>query len=740
MANDEMVFLNETNSNQPDPAKNQTQTTTSESWTILSVEDDEAYQASLNFSLSDITFQNKPLKILNANSRASAATIISRHPEISLILLDVMMEEDDSGLRLINTIREVLGNKTVRIILLTGQPGVTNCTDAMQEYDIDDYWLKSQFSKDHLKTVIYSNLRTWHHLKMMEDAKKGLQLIIEASQNLAQYRSVPEFANYILATLAGLIGASDGGVICAQLTKNHNPADSKVIASSGSFSIGRKQPNAPLGEDVIQKFKAVWNAKSHLFSDNSSTLYFPASEFSDQSYFCLVKSEHELSEHQIYLLQIFSENVQTNFTNIALFNRLSELAYQDPLLGIYNRNRLIRELDVMSNETWQDSQLIICCIDDYPSLQLALGREFLERCISALYLLLTEQLPNAIMATKIAADKLILVLPNSVECDHTNRLTSQALPIDGVEHRVPLRICHVPLRYIQKNDSVQAITTAEHTLELARRNCVNTLVFSPTQGQSTADRVIQLAELRNALANKELTIALQPKIDLKTDELVGFESLARWTKADGSIIPPDVFIPLAEQAGLIDLLDIQIVEKTLAAMLVLNKADINVTIAINVSVQDLENKKYLASLLQQFEATGISKHQIELEITESKAMLQYQALHKLLSELIDEGFSIAIDDFGTGYSSLSHITELPAQTLKIDRSFVSNLVESQKARHIVVMILRLSKRFGFKVVAEGIETDAQRLMLIKYGCHIGQGYLFAKPMALEDAIAWVKKR
>jgi EAL domain-containing protein (putative c-di-GMP-specific phosphodiesterase class I) len=175
-------------------------------------------------------------------------------------------------------------------------------------------------------------------------------------------------------------------------------------------------------------------------------------------------------------------------------------------------------------------------------------------------------------------------------------------------------------------------------------------------------------------------------------------------------------------------------------MLVLNKADINVTIAINVSVQDLENKKYLASLLQQFEATGISKHQIELEITESKAMLQYQALHKLLSELIDEGFSIAIDDFGTGYSSLSHITELPAQTLKIDRSFVSNLVESQKARHIVVMILRLSKRFGFKVVAEGIETDAQRLMLIKYGCHIGQGYLFAKPMALEDAIAWVKKR
>jgi EAL domain-containing protein (putative c-di-GMP-specific phosphodiesterase class I)/CheY-like chemotaxis protein len=740
MAYDEMEFLNEISNNQIDSTNNQSKTVNSEFWTILSVEDDEAYQASLNFSLTDITFQNKPLKILNANSRASASTIISRHPEISLILLDVMMEEDDSGLRLINTIREVLGNKAVRIILLTGQPGVASCSEVMQDYDIDDYWLKSQINKDHLKTVIYSNLRTWHHLKMMEDAKKGLQLIIEASQNLIRYRTVPEFADHILTTLAGLIGASEGGIICARLTENHTPVDSKIIASSGSFSIDHQLPNDRLNEDVIQKFEAVWNAKSHIFSDNSSTLYFPASEFSDQSYLCLVKSEHELTEHQIYLLQIFSENVQTNFTNIALFNRLSELAYQDPLLGIYNQNRLIRELDVMSAEAWQNSHLIICCIDDYSSLQLALGREFLEKCIISLYFLLIDHLPEAIMATKIAADKLILILPNGVDCQQTSALTEQALPIDGVEHHVPLRICHVPLWYISRNDSVQAITAADHTLELARRNCLNTLVFSPTQQKNAAVRVTQLTELRDALANKELTIALQPKIDLISGELVGFESLARWTKADGSVIPPDVFIPLAEQAGLIDLLDIQIVKKTLAAMTVLNTAGINVTVAINVSIQDLENKKYLASLSQQFEKTGISKHQVELEITESKAMLKYKELHQLLSDLIDEGFSIAIDDFGTGYSSLSHITELPAQTLKIDRSFISNLVESKKARHIVVMILRLSKRFGFKVVAEGIETDAQRLMLIKYGCHIGQGYLFAKPMTLEDAITWVKRR
>ncbi|MFC7003821.1 EAL domain-containing protein [Bowmanella sp. JS7-9] len=731
MTHDEFEFMEE-------PVAHHSDVDKADVWTILSVEDNPAYQQSLNFALSDLRYRGKKLQVLNANSRTSAATMISQHPEICIILLDVVMEEDDSGLRLVNTIREVLGNKMVRIVLLTGQPGMAPRQNIMEDYDIDDYWVKSKLNKENLQTIVYSNIRTWLHLRMLDEAQRGLQLIIEASQQLDQCRELPVFSDHVLATLGGLIGAAEGGIICARQSEQDEYTTGKILAASGKFSKLKKQQLDAIEPELHAQFEQLWQAKQHIFEDNRSLLYFPSTEFTGEAYLCMVCSEKPLTDQQIYMLQIFSENVQSNFKNIALFNRLSELAYMDPLLGVFNRNRLQRELNVLSSRHWYASELIVCSLEDFPSLYLTFGRDFINRCVSAVYTMLSDNLPGLMISARIGQDRLALLTNNTISIELPEQLSFQAVPVDGIDHRLPLRFGVVRLSSVSINNGEAAIHAAEHALELARKLNQTTYYFDSEVEQHAAQRVTQLTKLRQAIANRDFHIALQPKIEFATNKLAGFEALARWTDSEGKMNPPDQFIGLAEQAGIIELLDIQIVELAFAAIIRLQQEGINVPVAINVSIRDLASKHYVEQLKQFPQKFDVSPTFIELEITETEAMKHYDQFIKVLSELKNLGYRVAIDDFGTGYSSLAHITELPAEVLKIDGSFVRNIGKTNSANHVIEMIMRLGNRFNFEVVAEGVETEEQKQLLREMGCHIGQGYLFARPMPLDDVIKWSK--
>ena len=721
----------------PEPESVQ-QPTTDTGWVVLSVEDNPAYQQSLVFALSDMRFRDKPITLITANSRQAAATLISQRSDINVILLDVVMEEDDSGLRLVNTIREVFGNKTVRIVLLTGQPGVAPRLDVMQSYDIDDYWLKSKMNKDSLQTVLFSNLRTWHHLNMLEEAKKGLQLIISASQHLDSKRSLPDFADHVLATLANLIGAAKGGIVCTIQAEGQTPFAETVLAASGHFESLRDTKSRGFTEQIAQLITRAMESHSHVFEDDINVLYFANPSVTDTAYICVADAAESLNEQQIYLMQVFSENVQTNFTNIALFNRLSELAYKDPVLGIFNLNRLHRELQVIDAEQWDESQLIACCIDEYASMQLTFGSQFMHKFLLAVYQFLTDLLPDSYMQAKIADDKIVFITEHPVDVDYLRHHASHPIRVDGVEHRLPLRFSTVALNLTDKHNSELLISTALHTIELARSKKVGALTCTVNPEEEAARRVHDINRLTCTIAQNLFQIHLQPKIDLVDKTLVGFEALARWQTKEGDFIPPDKFIHLAEQAGLIGQVDSCIAELAAQALETLQQHGIHLPIAINLSVLDFDDEFYLDRILQKFTRRSLDTGLVEIEITESAAMEHYHQLHSQLIDAIERGFKVAIDDFGTGYSSLSHITELPATSLKIDRSFVSNLGVEQKAGHVVDMILRLSQRFGFTVVAEGIESDAQAELLRKAGCQVGQGYLFAKPMPLNDVIAWVR--
>jgi EAL domain-containing protein (putative c-di-GMP-specific phosphodiesterase class I)/ActR/RegA family two-component response regulator len=240
--------------------------------------------------------------------------------------------------------------------------------------------------------------------------------------------------------------------------------------------------------------------------------------------------------------------------------------------------------------------------------------------------------------------------------------------------------------------------------------------------------------LRTAIATGQLVLHYQPMMRLSTREVVGFEALVRWNHPTRGLVPPDAFIPLAEEHGLID--DLTWCVLRMAVEQAANWAETwRVPIAVNLSVSNLNDEAFpdkLSLLCREF---GVSANQIILELTETATSYDATRLKTILSRIRLKGFRLAIDDFGIGYSSMMRLRSLPFSELKIDKSFVTEMLHSEDAGIIVEAILALGGAFRMDVIAEGIETEAQLAGLIRRGAQVGQGYLLGRPAPAGEATA-----
>jgi EAL domain-containing protein (putative c-di-GMP-specific phosphodiesterase class I) len=242
-------------------------------------------------------------------------------------------------------------------------------------------------------------------------------------------------------------------------------------------------------------------------------------------------------------------------------------------------------------------------------------------------------------------------------------------------------------------------------------------------------------DLRYAVDRSELALHYQPIIDLSDGRLVGFEALLRWYHSELGMIPPNKFIPIAEDSGLIKPITVWILAE--AARQVYKWQALapdyrSLMVSINISGKHLGNNDLIDDVQRALDLTHISPSALKLEITESAAMENPDHTVNMLTALKDMGVQLSIDDFGTGYSSLSHLHKLPFDTLKIDRSFVSGVGEHGEGSEILQTIISLAKNLKMRVVAEGIETEAQLNVLQNLGCDFGQGFLMAKPKGREE--------
>jgi len=254
-------------------------------------------------------------------------------------------------------------------------------------------------------------------------------------------------------------------------------------------------------------------------------------------------------------------------------------------------------------------------------------------------------------------------------------------------------------------------------------------VFDEKMEQGLHERAMVEANLADAIEAGEVVPYFQPFINLETNQVTGFEVLARWQHPTKGLISPGVFIPIAEDIGVLRMLTLSILRQ---ACMAARDWPSHITLAINISPTDLSNDAVMQDFVKILRETGISPSRLEIEITENAFVEESTAITDVITKLKNEGVSISIDDFGTGYSSLHHLRVLPFDKIKIDQSFIKDMASNEDSRKIVQTVIALGKSLGLPTTAEGIEVGDNRDVLQELGCTIGQGYLFAKPLPQSD--------
>ncbi|GGD31164.1 sensor domain-containing phosphodiesterase [Aureimonas glaciei] len=286
----------------------------------------------------------------------------------------------------------------------------------------------------------------------------------------------------------------------------------------------------------------------------------------------------------------------------------------------------------------------------------------------------------------------------------------------------------------------EVLRTAHAAAQGARLAGDTVSFYSRKEDQSDARRYWILNAFKSAIAEDQLHLVYQPRVDLWSGECKGTEALVRWTHPESGAISPAEFVPIIESTGDIRSLTEWVVDASLAQMAAWQRQEVFVRLSINISPSNLEDTEFLPMLEQRLREHRISSDQIELEITEGAVMREGGNGLDKLGAISSMGLTLAIDDFGTGYSSLSYLQKLPVDVVKIDRSFLLNLTTDEKALTLVRAMITLCHDLGYRVVAEGIEDKATTDLLVRAGCDEGQGYYFGRPMLPDAFRAWLQDR
>lgn len=737
MNDDTLVFRDEANSTDHNEER-------LDPWTILIVDDDRDVHDATVFTLRDSVLLERPLKFLHAYSANETILILKEHPEIALILLDAVMETEDAGLSAVKVIREDLGMEDVRIILRTGQPGQIPELDTIAKYDINDYKTKSELNRTKLLTAIIGALRSWQQIQRIQNSRRGLEKIIDASNQFIVEQGLRNFAEGVITQMAGLLGLEPEGIVCASRT--HETGESletecQVIAAAGHYrELINRNVNEIGNQEILSSIEQTLLEKRNIIGKNSISLYFAGPP--GRSYATWVESPRPLKELDTNLLGIFCTNISLCASNIDLVDRLKLQAWEDPGLGIPNMLALLERLQKQIDEERPRNDLMaVIDIDGFDQINELLGHDYGDVILQLVVDRLRELLGSETFFARVGADAFAILGdeadfgPKTLKALSAIRLQS---PDGDRELSVSIGITRIDPTV--GNASTQ-LRNAMLAVKRAKGEGIGQVVrYSPEIGEETRDRIRLLHELKGAFATSKLFLMFQPQVRLKDRQVFCYEALLRWKTDEGSFVPPDRFIPLAEQTGLIVPIGTWVLRTALRSLKQIHRAGFpDMRMAVNVSPMQLRRNDFLEHLDGAIEETGMDPTLLELEITESISVIGTEDTKRLLGAIRERGISIAVDDFGTGYSSLSSIDRWPVNRLKIDKTFVHNMEQREEGARLVDLVIPLGNRLSMKVLAEGVETEAQMARLSDLGCDEVQGYLISKPLVLDDLIAWMQQ-
>lgn len=414
-------------------------------------------------------------------------------------------------------------------------------------------------------------------------------------------------------------------------------------------------------------------------------------------------------------------------------------AFHDALTALPNRAKVLAQLQELLPEARRDGQdvaVMFIDLDGFKSINDTLGHEagdeFLRRVAEALS---ASVRPRDTVA-RFGGDEFVVVLERFRNRENLGAICEKILARVGAPVLVAgQKVTATPSIGVAvfPDDGAEPTELLRHAdiamYAAKERGKAGFCFYEPQMIARASERLALSTDLREGLGRDELRVCYQPKVDLRSRRLVGLEALARWAHPTRGHLPPSMFIPLAEDCGLIARLGERVVREVAGQIARWRAEGLPlVPVAINLSMQEIQGVNFVPSLLRTLAEAGLDRHAIEFEITETAAMTDVHTTLRHLRELEALGFRIAIDDFGTGFSSLSHLRQLPARTIKIDQSFVHGADASHHDREITEAIIALARKLRLHTVAEGVESEQQARWLVQAGCDIGQGYLFGRPL------------
>ena len=346
---------------------------------------------------------------------------------------------------------------------------------------------------------------------------------------------------------------------------------------------------------------------------------------------------------------------------------------------------------------------------------------------------------------RLGGDEFALLLPESDQ-DGALKLADKVLhvfrePFQLAGHRLILTgSIGIALSPTDGSDFAELLKNADTALHRAKLEGKHTRVFyDRAMNEATFGRLVLEAELREAVRSGQLRVHYQPKLAMRNRVVVGAEALIRWQHPTRGLLSPGEFIPVAEPTDLIVALGDWVMSEVCRQLAAWRSAATPpVTVAVNLAARHFRHPGLADRVNGILQAYGLPARLLEVELTESTLLDQSGSTLVNLLELRDLGVRVALDDFGTGYSSLSYLKRLPLNSLKIDRSFVRDLVTDPDDRKLVGTVIALGRHLDLEVIAEGVETDEQRQILLQEGCEVGQGYLFGRPQPAGDfAASWL---
>ena len=707
-------------------------------WSVMVIDDDADVHRATQFALEGSMLFDRRIELVHAHSAAQARDLLLTHGNIALVLLDVVMETHDAGLQLVDFIRNVAGHRATRIVLRTGQPGYAPELDTLLQYDINDYKTKSELTHHKLITTVAAALRSYDQLCTIEAGRRGLELIVQASGSFLEPQGLSNFAAGVITQMAAILGVQPEGLVCAQ--GERSGGQYRVLAAAGQYVKLIDQPLESLYDPrAAQLLRKCLDEGRSQYGPTESALYLGEKGGLDMAaYVC---SSQPLGEVDCSLHDVFCVNLNACLRNLALVQRLHTEAYVDSLLRLPNRTRFIDDITAAVHARTHSQSVVLVDVDDFASVNDMMGHGYGDLLLHALAQRLSSLLPTDVVLARVSGNTFgLLGHADKLAPKRVLAMLQEPLEVAGQPHRVSatLGVCHLddPEQF-----GADWLKNASIALKQAKRSSRGQFIFFSKEMASLArSRAQLLSSLHTAFDQDRLFLAFQPQLDLHTNELIGLEALMRWRGDDGRMVPPDDFIPVAEQSGLIIGLGDWVLQTaclTMRRLLALGLAPRRM--AVNVSVVQFQSPGFVERVYAALASADLTGEQLELEITESVAMLGAGVVEPILQTLRERGISVAIDDFGTGYSSLAYLERLPLDRIKIDKAFVFQLSKPGGPR-IAEMITQLGHKLGLRVLAEGVEDQDAWRALQELGCHEAQGYFIARPMESSQLTAWLMQR